>query len=410
MLAQPNDHPDAIKAMDREIEGGKCEFDATLNDASQRLQPISFISKRVTTESVKALHSFIGEAGTGVWAMEKYKFYLFGKEFTWICDCSGLIRFFEHTELPTHQAHRWKLYMLRFDFTIVHRPDRMMRDVDMLSRYNNWFRGWRPKPDQQNQTGPSNETKTEEQQQEPKSGTRLTLMMITAAQVRPSIQYVSPTLAGPRGAPKSQLANAISTERNLWTINLSPTTESTITDTGIQGQVLSRMSTQRLLPGESTPTERAARSRRAERHDEIHWILAEFPLDETTENITNVLEMIAVAIRLHSLQGIVIFINATNSNKIHPIEHRIRHLEDIEEWYSGSTNIQSMRHAGGSIEKVARVIAIHNKLDPISAMTANLIDHPSPTGITEGLDMKPDIVDDYDWPKATAKIQQEASP
>ena len=70
--------------------------------------------------------------------MEKYRFYLFGKEFTWICDCSSLSQFFESAELPTHQAQRWKLFMLRFDFTIVHRPDRMMRDVDMLSRYNNW--------------------------------------------------------------------------------------------------------------------------------------------------------------------------------------------------------------------------------------------------------------------------------
>jgi hypothetical protein len=43
-------------------------------------------------------------------------------------------------------------------------------------------------------------------------------------------------------------------------------------------------------------------------------------------------------------------------------------------------------------------------------MTANLIDHPSPTSITEGLDMRPGIVDDYGWLKATAKIHQEASP
>jgi hypothetical protein len=106
MLAQPNHHPDAIKAMDREIKGGKCKFDATLKDANQRLRPISFISKQVTNESKKALHSFIGEAGTGVWALEMYKFYLFGKEFTWICKCLGLIQFFEHTELLTHQAQR----------------------------------------------------------------------------------------------------------------------------------------------------------------------------------------------------------------------------------------------------------------------------------------------------------------
>jgi hypothetical protein len=139
MLGQPSDHPDAINAMDREIPGRKCESDTTLNDAPRRLRPILFISKRVTTTSERALHLFMGEAGTGVWAMEKYRFYLFGKEFTWICNYSSLSQFFKSAELPTHQAQRWKLFMLRFDFTIVCRPDQMMRDVDMLSRYNNWL-------------------------------------------------------------------------------------------------------------------------------------------------------------------------------------------------------------------------------------------------------------------------------
>lgn len=70
--------------------------------------------------------------------MQKYRLYLFGKEFTWICDYSSLSQFFESAELPTHQAQRWKLFMLCFYFTIVHQPDTMMRDVDMLFRYNNW--------------------------------------------------------------------------------------------------------------------------------------------------------------------------------------------------------------------------------------------------------------------------------
>jgi hypothetical protein len=103
MLAQPSNDPAAIEAIDQEIAGGKCEFDLTISNAMKRLRPISFISKCVTTQSEKALHSYMGEAsGTGVWAMGKVRFYLFGKEFTWICDCSGLINFFETNELgPT---------------------------------------------------------------------------------------------------------------------------------------------------------------------------------------------------------------------------------------------------------------------------------------------------------------------
>ena len=45
MLAQPSDHPDAIAAMEREIDGAKCEFDLTLSDTNKRFRPIAFISK-----------------------------------------------------------------------------------------------------------------------------------------------------------------------------------------------------------------------------------------------------------------------------------------------------------------------------------------------------------------------------
>jgi hypothetical protein len=101
VLAQPSDDPAAIEAMNREIAGGKCESDLTISNTTKCLQPISFISERFTTQSKKTLHSCMGEAGTGVWAMEKFRFFLVGKEFKWIYDCSGLINFFE---LPTHQA------------------------------------------------------------------------------------------------------------------------------------------------------------------------------------------------------------------------------------------------------------------------------------------------------------------
>ena len=41
------------------------------------------------------------EAAVGVWAMEKFRHFLYGAEFTWITDCSGLRRFFEGDDLPT---------------------------------------------------------------------------------------------------------------------------------------------------------------------------------------------------------------------------------------------------------------------------------------------------------------------
>jgi hypothetical protein len=226
-------------------------------------------------------------------------------------------------------------------------------------------------------------------------------MLLTSAQAPPSIQYCSPTLKGPAGAPYSELVQSISTERTIWTINMPPSLEEGTSNTGIQGHVLQQMSTQPVLQeDEISPIDQAETSRHASNHDKINWLLAEFPLDETTASITTVLALIAVAIKLHHLRTIVICLNTTNLAKAHPIKHRIRHLKDVEEWYSGGTIIKNTRHSGGGIEKQTRVIIIHKELDPITAAMATKENHPSPATISEGLDTRPDIIDDYDWPRA----------
>ncbi len=75
--------------------------------------------------------------------MLKFKRFLIGQEFTWITDCSGLTKFFDTEYEATHTMQRWKLELLRFDFTIVHRPARMLTECDMLSRYNTCTNKWR---------------------------------------------------------------------------------------------------------------------------------------------------------------------------------------------------------------------------------------------------------------------------
>jgi hypothetical protein len=126
-------------AVHRETQGGECEFEKKLSGL--RLRPIAFISQRRVEPSSR--HSFVGEAATGRWAMLKFKRHLIGREFTWITDCSGLTKFFDTEYEATHTIQRWKLELLRFDFTIVHRPAKMLTECDMLSRYNTWTCEWR---------------------------------------------------------------------------------------------------------------------------------------------------------------------------------------------------------------------------------------------------------------------------
>jgi hypothetical protein len=73
--------------------------------------------------------------------------------------------------------------------------------------------------------------------------------------------------------------------------------------------------------------------------------MAEFPLDKTKANITTILELMAVALRLHSLKGIILFLDDARSDKMHPIKKTLRHFPYLSEWYSGSALIQNATHA-----------------------------------------------------------------
>ena len=143
LLQADPDSSEATQAEKDETERTKpCSFDKHMHHL--RLRPIAFSSCKCS-ESEGNMHSYTGEAATGVWAIEKYKHHLFGKEFTWMTDCNGLRQFFEGEDVPTHMHQRMRQQLLRFRFTIVHRPARFMVECDVLTRYNNATSQWRPK-------------------------------------------------------------------------------------------------------------------------------------------------------------------------------------------------------------------------------------------------------------------------
>ena len=101
-------------------------FDRTINGL--RLKPIRFASRRCTSDAKKSYHSYIGEAATVRWAVQKFHRYLYGREFLLLGDCSGLSKFFDPQpgdELsPNHQLNRWRAELLAYQFRIEHRPAR----------------------------------------------------------------------------------------------------------------------------------------------------------------------------------------------------------------------------------------------------------------------------------------------
>ena len=135
LLLQADSNPQAEAAEQEEVDGGPCRFETTVKGVKMRLRVLACISRRCNTKE-KSYHGYVGEAAAGIWAIEKFRHFLFGREFTWMTDCSGLQKFFEGDDLPTHMVQRWRLQLLRYDFTIVHKAARMMADADLLSRYN----------------------------------------------------------------------------------------------------------------------------------------------------------------------------------------------------------------------------------------------------------------------------------
>jgi hypothetical protein len=97
-----------------------------------QLQPI-WIGSRQCTDSETHLHSFTGEVAAGRWAIAANRKILWGKHFYWICDCNAVKEVLEY-DGNIHQVRRWLQELLGYQFSVIHCPERMMKDVDALSR------------------------------------------------------------------------------------------------------------------------------------------------------------------------------------------------------------------------------------------------------------------------------------
>jgi len=112
VLLQAGDDEDSKEAERSEAAGGLCLFDRT--KGGLRLHPVAFIS-RSTTDGELNWHSYVGEAAVGRWAFQKWNKWLLGRDFTWLCDCNGLKRFFEAApDGPTGMIQRWRAELLQF--------------------------------------------------------------------------------------------------------------------------------------------------------------------------------------------------------------------------------------------------------------------------------------------------------
>lgn len=130
ILMQPADDEESSKAAKILLEDGTCHFDLCKNGA--RLRPIAFGS-RSCTDMEKKLHSFLGEVACGRWAISQNKRFLWGCLFYWLCDCSAVREILDYQGSISYVC-RWAQELLGYQFACIHRSNKMMIDVDSLTR------------------------------------------------------------------------------------------------------------------------------------------------------------------------------------------------------------------------------------------------------------------------------------
>ena len=130
ILMQPFDDAASREAAKILETTSEFTFDRLMTGA--RLQPVRFGSRRCT-EMESHYHSFTGEVAAGRYAFAQLRTYLWGAKFYWVCDCSAVSQVTEYLG-DIHQLRRWSQELLSYDYVFIHRPNRMMRDVDALSR------------------------------------------------------------------------------------------------------------------------------------------------------------------------------------------------------------------------------------------------------------------------------------
>jgi hypothetical protein len=131
ILLQPDNSDASIEALAAMERGEPCTFDKSLTGA--RLRPVLFLARKCS-EIEQHYHSMVGEAMCGRWSISKLRYYLWGQKFYWITDCSAIKALVEY-EGDNHLLRRWAMDLLGYSFEIIHRPERMMKDVDALTRH-----------------------------------------------------------------------------------------------------------------------------------------------------------------------------------------------------------------------------------------------------------------------------------
>jgi len=100
-----------------------------------KFHPVSYFSKR-TTDTESRYHSFELETLAVIYALRRFRIYLYGIRFKIVTDCASLKLTLEKRDINPRIV-RWAIELMQYDYVSEHRPGAKMQHVDALSRATN---------------------------------------------------------------------------------------------------------------------------------------------------------------------------------------------------------------------------------------------------------------------------------
>ena len=126
--------PDWTRPFHLHTDWSKAGVGAVLSQtADDGVEYVIAYASRMNTTAESNFSAYEGEVSAVVWAVQKFRYWLWGAEFKLITDCKAM-EWLRSTARLRSKLARWSLILAEYDFTVKHRPGKENTVPDLFSR------------------------------------------------------------------------------------------------------------------------------------------------------------------------------------------------------------------------------------------------------------------------------------
>ena len=127
-------NPDWNRPFHLHTDWSKAGVGAVLSQTSEdSVEYVIAYASRMNSTAESNFSAYEGEVSAVVWAVQKFRYWLWGAEFRLITDCKAM-EWLRSTARLRSKLARWSLILAEYDFTVKHRPGKENTVPDLLSR------------------------------------------------------------------------------------------------------------------------------------------------------------------------------------------------------------------------------------------------------------------------------------